>query len=62
MVYQAVPRWEGQLSTPPVPNLSPEQRLAVRQAGEAVRRNDPGDREKAFKILGGVFEEVYDIP
>ena len=46
----------------PVPNLSPEQRLAVRQAGEAVRRNDPGDREKAFKILGGIFEEVYEIP
>jgi hypothetical protein len=45
----------------PVPNLSPEQRLAVRQAGEAVRRNDPGDREKAFKTLGGVLE-VYEIP
>ena len=31
---------------PPVQSLSPEQRLAFRQAGEAVRRNDPGDREK----------------
>src|SRR5262249_35678729 len=46
----------------PVPNLSDEQRLAFRQAGEAVRRNDPGDREMAFEILSGAFEEVYEIP
>jgi hypothetical protein len=46
----------------PVPLLAPEQRLAFRQAGEAVRLNDPGDREKAFKILSGAFEEVYEIP
>lgn len=46
----------------PVQILSPEQRLAFRQAGEAVRRNDPGDREKALKLLGGAFEEVFEIP
>ena len=46
----------------PVQTLSPEQRLAFRQAGEAVRRNDPGDREKALRILGGAFEDVFEIP
>jgi hypothetical protein len=46
----------------PVTLLTNEQRLAFRQAGEYVRRNDPGDREKAFKALSGAFEEVYEIP
>ena len=46
----------------PVTLLSNEQRLAFRQAGESVRRNAPGDREKAFKVLSGAFEEVYEIP
>jgi hypothetical protein len=46
----------------PVALLTNEQRLAFRQAGESVRRNDPGDREKALKILSGAFEEVYEIP
>lgn len=46
----------------PVALLTNEQRLALRQAGESVRRNDPGDREKALKILSGAFEEVYEIP
>jgi hypothetical protein len=46
----------------PVALLTSEQRLAFRQAGEFVRRNDPGDREKAFKALSGAFEEVYEIP
>jgi hypothetical protein len=46
----------------PVALLTQEQRLAFRQAGEWVRRNDPGDREKALKALGGAFEEVYEIP
>ncbi len=46
----------------PVTLLTNEQRLAFRQAGESVRRNDPGDREKAFKVLSGAFEEVYEIP
>jgi hypothetical protein len=46
----------------PVTLLTNEQRLAFRQAGECVRRNDPGDREKAFKALSGAFEEVYEIP
>lgn len=46
----------------PVALLTQEQRLAFRQAGEFVRRNDPGDREKAFKALSGAFEEVYEIP
>jgi hypothetical protein len=36
--------------------------ISYRQAGESVRRNDPGDREKAFKALSGAFEEVYEIP
>ena len=46
----------------PVAPLTNEQRSAFRQAGESVRRNDPGDREKAFKALSGAFEEVYEIP
>ena len=46
----------------PVALLTNEQRLVFRQAGECVRRNDPGDREKAFKALSGAFEEVYEIP
>ena len=46
----------------PAALLTQEQRLAFRQAGEGVRRNDPGDREKAFKALSGAFEEVYEIP
>lgn len=46
----------------PVALLTPEQRFAFRQAGEGVRRNDPGDREKAFKALSAAFEEVYEIP
>jgi hypothetical protein len=46
----------------PVTLLTNEQRLAFRLAGESVRRNDPGDREKAFKVLSGTFEEVYEIP
>jgi len=46
----------------PVALLTNEQRSAFRQAGESVRRNDPGDREKAFKALSGAFEEVYEIP
>lgn len=46
----------------PVTLLTNEQRLAFRLAGESVRRNAPGDREKAFKVLSGAFEEVYEIP
>jgi len=46
----------------PVALLTNEQRSAFRQAGESVRHNDPGDREKAFKALSGAFEEVYEIP
>ena len=46
----------------PVALLTNEQRSAFRQAGESVRRNDPGDREKAFKALSAAFEEVYEIP
>ena len=46
----------------PVALLTGEQRLAFRLAGESVRCNDPGDREKAFKTLSGAFEEVYEIP
>lgn len=46
----------------PVALLTGEQRSAFRLAGEAVRRNDPGDREKAFKALSVAFEEVYEIP
>jgi hypothetical protein len=46
----------------PVTLLTNQQRLAFRQAGESVRRNDPGDRERAFKVLSGAFEEVYEIP
>ena len=46
----------------PVALLTNEQRSAFRQAGESVRRNDPGDREKAFKALSGAFEEAYEIP
>ena len=36
---------------PPTP-LTQEQRLAFRQADEYVRRDDPGDYEKAFTDLG----------
>ena len=43
-------------------HMTHEQRSAFRQAGELVRRNDPGDREKAFKALSAAFEEVYEIP
>ncbi|HEX6552301.1 MAG TPA: hypothetical protein VF026_06035 [Ktedonobacteraceae bacterium] len=46
----------------PVALLTLEQRSAFRQAGELVRRNNPGDREKAFKALSVAFEEVYEIP
>ena len=46
----------------PVALLTNEQRSAFRQAGESVRRNDPGDREIAFKAHSGAFEEVYEIP
>lgn len=46
----------------PATLLTNEQRLAFRQAGESVRRNNPGDREKAFKVLSGAFDEVYEIP
>src|SRR6266852_5805645 len=35
----------------PVALLTHEQRSAFRQAGESVRRNEPGDREKACKAL-----------
>ena len=46
----------------PVALLTNGQRSVFRQAGESVRRNDPGDREKAFKTLSEAFEEVYEIP
>jgi len=46
----------------PVTLLTKEQRLAFRLAGESVRRNAPGDREKALKVLSGAFEEIYEIP
>jgi len=46
----------------PVTLLTSEQRLAFRQAAESVRRNAPGDREKALKVLSGTFEEIYEIP
>src|SRR2546427_1927981 len=46
----------------PVALLTNEQRSAFRQAGEPGRRNEPGDREKAFKALSAACEEVYDIP
>jgi hypothetical protein len=46
----------------PVALLTQEQRLAFRQAGDYIRRNDPGGREKAFKILSGAFEDVYEVP
>jgi hypothetical protein len=42
--------------------LTNEQRLAFGQAGKFVLRNAPVDREKALKVLGGAFEEVYGIP
>ena len=55
------PDGKVRLQLRPVALLTNEQRLAFRQAGESVRRNDLGDREKAFKILSGAFEEVFDL-
>ena len=64
-VYGLVKRSpDGQigLQLRPVPLLTNGQRLAFRQAGDYVRRNGPGDREKALKALSEAFAEVYEIP
>lgn len=45
-----------------LPLLTPAQRFAFRQAGDLARRNEPGDRERAFTALSQAFEEVYEIP
>jgi hypothetical protein len=44
------------------PFLTEEQKSAFRQAQEYVLRNEPGDREKAFKLLSNAFEEAFEVP
>jgi len=56
-----LPDEKTELQLSPVTLLTNEQRLSFRQAVEYVRRNQPGDREKAFKVLSGAFEEVYEV-
>src|SRR5260370_8433205 len=43
----------------PVTLLTQEQRLAFRQPGEYLLRNDPGDDEKPFNPLFQPFHKVY---
>jgi hypothetical protein len=42
--------------------LTEAQQSAFRRANEYVRRNEPGDRERAFKLLSDAFEEAYEKP
>jgi hypothetical protein len=44
------------------PFLTEEQKSAFRQAQEYVLSNEPGDREKAFKLLSNAFEEAFEVP
>src|SRR6266568_1599752 len=43
-------------------NFSEEEFEAYKKASDLMRRNGPGDREKAVALLQGTFEEVVEIP
>ncbi len=43
-------------------NFSEEEFAAYNKAGDLMRRNGSGDREKAVAMLQGTFEEVVEIP
>lgn len=43
-------------------NFSEEEFAAYKRAEDLMRRNAPGDREKAVAMLQSVFEDVIEIP
>lgn len=43
-------------------NFGEEEASVMRRAADLMRRNDPGDREKAVALLQSVFEEVMEVP
>jgi len=43
-------------------NFSQEEADIIHKAEDLIRRNGPGDREKAVALLQGMFEEVMEVP
>lgn len=43
-------------------NFNQEEAAAMKRAEDLVRRNEPGDREKAVSLLQQTFEEVMEVP
>jgi hypothetical protein len=43
-------------------NFSEEEFEAYKRAEDLIRRNGPGDREKAVAMLQSAFEDVVEIP
>lgn len=43
-------------------SLGQAQHIAYKLAQELVRRNQPGDRERAISELQKVFDEVFEVP
>lgn len=43
-------------------NFSESEAKTLDKAADFIRRNGPGDREKAVAMLQGTFEEVMEIP
>lgn len=42
-------------------NFSEEEFEAYNKAQDYMRRNGPGDREQALKLLSDAFEEVFEV-
>jgi plasmid stability protein len=51
---------EWDIVTEGAKNCSQEQFAAFKRAAELVRRNEPGDRERAISLLQAVFDEVFE--
>jgi hypothetical protein len=43
-------------------NFSQQEADTIHKAEDLIRRNGPGDREKAVALLQGAFEEVMEVP
>jgi hypothetical protein len=43
-------------------NLSEEAFKAYKKAQDVIRRNEPGDREKAYQLLRDHFDNVFEVP
>lgn len=43
-------------------NFNEDEAKVLSRAADLMRRNDPGDREKAVALLQSAFEEVMEVP